>query len=59
VLALFSGDGVGVLQIDGAIDDPQVVLNELRRFKEMPVGQSDRRAHRFARWRGGANARDF
>ncbi len=36
VLALFSGDGVGVLQIDGAIDDPRVVLNELRRFKEMP-----------------------
>ena len=36
VLSLFSGDGVGVLQIDGAIDDPQVVLNELRRFKEMP-----------------------
>ena len=35
VLALFSGDGVGVLQIEGAIDDPRVVLSELRRFKEM------------------------
>ena len=36
VLALFSGDGVGVLQIDGAIDDSRVVLAELRRFREMP-----------------------
>ena len=27
VLALFSGDGVGVLQIDGAIDDSRVVLD--------------------------------
>lgn len=36
VLALFSGDGVGVLQIEGAIDDPRVVLAELRRFKEVP-----------------------
>jgi len=36
VLALFFGDGVGVLQIDGAIDDSRVVLAELRRFREMP-----------------------
>ena len=36
VLSLFSGDGVGVLQIDGAIDDPRPVLAELRRLREMP-----------------------
>ncbi|HEX9455502.1 MAG TPA: signal peptide peptidase SppA [Candidatus Binatia bacterium] len=36
VLALFSGDGVGVLQIDGAIDDSRSVIAELRRFREMP-----------------------
>lgn len=36
VLALFSGDGVGVLQIDGAIDDSSDVLMELKRLKEMP-----------------------
>ncbi len=36
VLALFSGDGVGVLQIDGAIDDPRTILAELRRLREMP-----------------------
>ena len=36
VLALFSGDGVGVLTIEGAIDDSRVVLAELRRFREMP-----------------------
>jgi protease-4 len=36
VLALFSGDGVGVLQIDGAIDDSRAVLAELRRLREMP-----------------------
>ncbi|HWH77827.1 MAG TPA: signal peptide peptidase SppA, partial [Candidatus Binatus sp.] len=36
VLALFSGDGVGVLQIDGAIDDSRNVIAELRRFREMP-----------------------
>ena len=35
-LSLFSGDGVGVLQIDGAIDDSRSVLMELKRFKEMP-----------------------
>jgi protease-4 len=36
VLALFSGDGVGVLQIEGAIDDSREVLAELRRLREMP-----------------------
>jgi protease IV len=36
VLALFSGDGVGVLQIEGAIDDPRWVIAELRRLREMP-----------------------
>ena len=35
-LSLFSGDGVGVLQIDGAIDDSRSVLIELKRLKEMP-----------------------
>jgi protease IV len=36
VLSLFSGDGVGVLQIDGAIDDSHEVLAEMKRLKEMP-----------------------
>lgn len=36
VLALFSGDGVGVLQIEGAIDDSRDVNAELRRLREMP-----------------------
>ena len=31
-LSLFSGDGVGVLQIDGAIDDSRGVLIELKRL---------------------------
>jgi protease-4 len=35
-LSMFAGDGVGVLQIEGAIDDSQSVLAELKRFKEMP-----------------------
>ncbi len=35
-LSLFSGDGVGVLQIEGAIDDSRGVLLELKRLKEMP-----------------------
>ena len=35
-LAMFAGDGVGVLQIEGAIDDSQTVLAELKRFKDMP-----------------------
>ena len=36
VLSLFSGDGVGVLQIEGAIDDPRTTLTELRRFRQTP-----------------------
>lgn len=36
VLSLFSGDGVGVLQIDGAIDDSRSVLLEMKRLREMP-----------------------
>jgi protease IV len=36
VLSMFSGEGVGVLQIDGAIDDSRPVLDELRRLKSMP-----------------------
>lgn len=35
-LGLFSGDGVGVLQVEGAIDDSQSVIEELKRLKEMP-----------------------
>jgi protease-4 len=35
-LSMFAGDGVAVLQIEGAIDDSQTVLAELKRFKEMP-----------------------
>lgn len=35
-LALFSGDGVGVLQVEGAIDDSQSILAELKRLREMP-----------------------
>src|SRR5262245_12376590 len=36
VLSMFSGDGIGVLQIQGTIDDSQSVLTELKRLKEMP-----------------------
>jgi protease IV len=36
VLSLFSGDGVGVLQIEGAIDDSRNVVAELRRFRQTP-----------------------
>ena len=36
VLSLFSGDGVGVLQIEGTIDDSRSVLAELKHFKEAP-----------------------
>jgi len=35
-LSFLSGDGVGVLQVEGAIDDSRVVLSELKRFKEAP-----------------------
>ncbi|HXF75368.1 MAG TPA: signal peptide peptidase SppA [Methylomirabilota bacterium] len=36
VLSMFSGEGVGVLQIEGTIDDSESVLSELKRLKEMP-----------------------
>ncbi len=36
VLSMLSDDGVGVLLIDGAIDDSRPPLSELRRFKEAP-----------------------
>ncbi len=36
VLSMLSDDGVGVLLIDGAIDDSRQPLSELKRFKEAP-----------------------
>ncbi len=36
VLSMLSQDGVGVLLINGAIDDSRPVLGELKRFKEAP-----------------------
>lgn len=36
VLSLFAGDGVGILQIEGAIDDSRDVTSEIKRFKEAP-----------------------
>jgi protease-4 len=36
VLGMLSDDGVGVLQIDGSIDDSRQLLSELKRFKEAP-----------------------
>lgn len=35
-LSFLSGDGVGVLQIEGTIDDSRSVLAELKRFREAP-----------------------
>lgn len=35
-LSFLSGDGVGVLEIEGTIDDSRSVLAELKRFKEAP-----------------------
>jgi protease-4 len=35
-VALFSGEGIAVLQIEGTIDDSRDVLNELKRFREAP-----------------------
>ena len=35
-LALLAGDGVGILEIEGTIDDSSEVLRELKRFKEAP-----------------------
>jgi protease IV len=36
VLSMLSDDGIGVLLIDGAIDDSRQPLSELKRFKEAP-----------------------
>src|ERR671924_106842 len=36
VLALFAGEGVGVLRIEGTIDDSRDIVAELKRFKEAP-----------------------
>ena len=35
-LSLFAGEGVGVLQIEGAIDDSGEIIKELKRFAEAP-----------------------
>jgi len=35
-LSIFAGDGVGVLQIEGTIDESRDVTSELKRFKESP-----------------------
>jgi len=35
-LSLLSGDGVGVLHIEGAIEDSYPIVTELKRFKESP-----------------------
>jgi protease-4 len=35
-LSLFAGDGVGILQVNGAINDSREVLSELRRFRDAP-----------------------
>lgn len=36
VISMFSGEGIGILQIEGTIDDSQLVLGEIKRFKEAP-----------------------
>jgi protease-4 len=36
VISVLAGDGVGVLLIEGAIDDSREILAELKRFKEAP-----------------------
>ena len=35
-LSLFSGDGIGILQVDGAINDSRDVLAELKYFRDAP-----------------------
>lgn len=35
-LSFLSGEGVGVLQVEGAIEDSHSILSELKRFKEAP-----------------------
>src|SRR5919109_1926103 len=36
ILAIMAGEGVGVLQIEGTIDDSRELLAELKRFREAP-----------------------
>jgi len=36
VISLLAGEGIGVLRIEGTIDDSRDVLDELRRFREAP-----------------------
>jgi protease IV len=36
VIAMLAGDGVGVLQVEGTIDDSRELLDELKRFREAP-----------------------
>jgi hypothetical protein len=35
-LSLLAGDGIGILQVEGTINDSRDVLTELRRFREAP-----------------------
>jgi aconitate hydratase len=35
-LALLAGDGIGILQIEGTIDDSNEILREFKRFQESP-----------------------
>jgi protease IV len=35
-LSLLAGDGVGILQVEGTIDDSRTILTELRRFRDAP-----------------------
>ena len=36
VISLLAGEGVGVLRVEGTIDDSRDLLDELRRFREAP-----------------------
>ena len=36
VISVFAGDGVGVIKVEGAIDDSADFVSELKRFKEAP-----------------------
>ena len=36
VISILAGDGVGVLQVEGTIDDPSDLLDELKHFREAP-----------------------
>jgi protease-4 len=35
-LSLLAGDGIGILQVEGTIDDSRDILTELRRFRDAP-----------------------